>query len=224
MDGNGRWAKEKNLPRTFGHREGAEKVKKNLKEAKRLGVKVLTVFAFSTENWSRPKKEREFIFSYLEHFLRTYAKELMQEDIKLRMLGRRDRIPPKTIKKIEEIEELTKNNKSFIFNIALDYGGRWDITQAAKSIVHDCINKKISEEQIDEKLFKSYLSLKDVPEPDLLIRTSGEERISNFLLWDLAYSELYFPEIYWPSFNEKELQKAIEIYSKRERKFGNIYD
>lgn len=222
MDGNGRWAKERNLPRIFGHKEGAQRVREIIKEANKLGVKVVTVFAFSTENWNRPRKEVGLLFSYLDNFLKIYAKELTKDDVKLKMLGRRDRINPRVLKRIESIEKLTQDNKSLIFNIALDYGGRWDIVQAAQKAAYDCVSKKISPGQIDENLFKNYLSLSGVPEPDLLIRTSGEKRISNFLLWDSAYSELYFPKIYWPSFNKDEFKKAIEIYSKRKRRFGSI--
>lgn len=222
MDGNGRWAKKRGLPRTIGHREGVKRIKEIVREAKKLGVKILTIFAFSTENWNRSKNEIKFLFQYLNIFLKNYKKELMRKDIRLKAIGRRDRIDKKSIRQVEVVEELTKNNKSFIFNIALDYGGRWDITEAARGIVSDYQNKVISKEAITEDFFQQYLSLGGLASPDLLVRTSGEQRISNFLLWDLAYTELYFPQKYWPDFNTKELEKAIEVYSQRIRKFGKI--
>ena len=220
MDGNGRWARERGLPRTAGHREGIKRIKEIVREVKKIGIRILTVFAFSTENWNRPKREIEFLFSYLNNFLDNYKKELIKEDIKLNIIGRRDRIKKTIIKKIEEVENLTKNNKSFIFNIALDYGGRWDIVEAARKMLLDIKKKKV--EKIDEENFKSYLSLGNLPDPDLLIRTSGEQRISNFLLWNLAYTEFYFPKVWWPDFDKEELRKAIEVYSQRERRFGRI--
>lgn len=222
MDGNGRWAKKRGLPRTIGHREGVKRIKEIVREAKKLGVKILTIFAFSTENWNRSKNEIKFLFQYLNIFLKNYKKELMRKDIRLKAIGRRDRIDKNSIRQVEVVEELTKDNKSFIFNIALDYGGRWDITEAARGIVSDYQNKLISKEAINEDFFEQYLSLGGLASPDLLIRTSGEQRISNFLLWDLAYTELYFPQKYWPDFNVMELEKAIEVYSQRIRKFGKI--
>ncbi|MBU1811299.1 MAG: isoprenyl transferase [Candidatus Omnitrophica bacterium] len=222
MDGNGRWAKKRGLPRTIGHREGVKRIKEIVREAKKLGVKILTIFAFSTENWNRSKNEIKFLFQYLNIFLKNYKKELMRKDIRLKAIGRRDRIDKNSIRQVEVVEELTKDNKSFIFNIALDYGGRWDITEAARRIVSDYQNKLVSKEAITEDFFQQYLSLGGLASPDLLIRTSGEQRISNFLLWDLAYTELYFPQKYWPDFNVMELEKAIEVYSQRIRKFGKI--
>ncbi len=223
MDGNGRWAKEKSLPRSLGHREGSKRIKEVIAEAKRIGVKIITVFAFSTENWNRPKEEINLLFSYLEDFLKNYKDKLMKENIKLNIIGRKDRLRRDIVIKIEEIEKLTAKNNSFIFNIALDYGGKWDIVTAAKKLVLDCQSGKISESQINEDAFAKYLALDDMPDPDLLIRTSGEERISNFLLWNLAYTEFYFPKIYWPDFNKNELLKAVDIYSSRKRRFGKIY-
>jgi undecaprenyl diphosphate synthase len=222
MDGNGRWAQERGLPRTAGHREGVKRVKEVVKEAKRLGVKILTLFAFSTENWARPPKEIKFLFSYLNFFLENYRKELMRENIRLNVIGRRDRINAEVMEKIEDLETLTKDNSSFVLNVALDYGGKWDIVQAAKEIIRDYKINKISEQDLDEDCFKKYLSLGGMQEPELLIRTSGEQRISNFLLWDLAYAEFYFPKVHWPAFSKNELKKAIEVYSKRKRRFGKI--
>ena len=222
MDGNGRWAKKRLLPRTLGHKEGVKRVRETVKEAKRLGVKILTIFAFSTENWKRPKKEIDSLFSYLDKFLEAYQKELIEGGIKLNVIGRKDRINKQTLEKIEKLALVTNENKSFIFNIALDYGGRWDIVNAAKNIAGDYQNKKINIEDLDEKLFGQYLSLNSMPDPDLLIRTSGDKRMSNFLIWNLAYSEFYFTSTLWPDFNKKQLIKAIEAYSQRDRRFGEI--
>jgi len=222
MDGNGRWAKKRMLPRMAGHREGAKRVKEILREAERIGVKVLTIFAFSTENWNRPRKEIEFIFSHLVRFLRDYRKEFIKKDIKFKAIGRRDRLSKKVIEEIRKTEDATKNNQSFTFNVALDYGGKWDIVNAAKRIAKKCVGKSISWEDIDEKLFNKYLSLGNIPAPDLLIRTSGEKRISNFLIWNLAYSEFYFTPVFWPEFNKEQLHKAIKVYSQRDRRFGAI--
>ena len=222
MDGNGRWARKRMLPRVVGHREGAKRVKEILREAKEIGVKALTIFAFSTENWNRPKKEIEFILSYLIKFLKSYRKEFAQKDIKFKAIGRRDRFNKKVIEAIREAEELTKNNQSFTFNVALDYGGRWDIVNAATEVAKKCLSKSISWKDIDEKLFNKYLSLAGIPAPDLLIRSSGDKRVSNFLIWDLAYSEFYFTPVFWPEFDKEHLHKAIKAYSQRERRFGTI--
>jgi len=222
MDGNGRWAKERGLPRFEGHREGMERVREVIRQAQRLGVKVITLFAFSTENWDRPRSETNFLFSSLERFIDNYLKELQENDIRLQMIGRRDRIDKKVMRKIEEAEKSTKENKSFLINVALDYGGRWDIIEGVKKALRDCKSGLISEDSIDEDSFSRFLALANIPDPDLLIRTSGEQRISNFLLWNLAYAELYFPEVFWPQFNGSELEKAINTYSQRERRFGGV--
>ena len=223
MDGNGRWAKKRNLPRTAGHHQGIKRIKEIIREAQKIGVRALTIFAFSTENWNRPKKEIKFLFSYLDDFLDNYKKELMKNGIILKAIGRRDRIDGQIIRKIEKLEKLTSKNNKFFFNIALDYGGRWDIVNSAKNIALDYKNGKITEESIDENMFNNYLELADIPDPDLLIRTSGEQRISNFLLWNLAYSEVYFTSVLWPDFDKDNLYKAVEIYQKRKRRFGEIH-
>jgi len=224
MDGNGRWAMDKGLPRYAGHREGANRLKEVVREAKKIGVKALTAFAFSTENWNRPKKEIDFLFSHMVKFLNNYKNEFIEKGIKFQAIGRRDRLSREVLKAIKNVEEATKNNKSFTFSVAIDYGGRWDIVNAARNITLDCQKKKISAMDINEDLFNSYMSLSNVVKPDLLIRTSGECRVSNFLIWDLAYSEFYFTEIYWPDFDKKELHRAIKAYSTRERRFGVIHD
>ena len=220
MDGNGRWAKKRGLPRIAGHKKGMQRLKESIDNSQQMGIKILSVFAFSTENWNRSKREINFIFSYAKRFFTEYRKDLMERDVKFNLIGRRDRIKKDLIQSMEETEELTRNNKSFVFNVALDFGGRWDIVNAAKKIIKDCEGEKISKKNIDEDLFSKYLSLGGIADPDLLIRTSGEQRVSNFLIWDLAYSELYFTPTLWPDFDKKELGKAIEIYSKRHRRFG----
>ena len=221
MDGNGRWAKKRKLPRTFGHQKGIERVKEVIREAKSLGIKILTLFAFSTENWNRPKQEVDFLFSYLRNFLRREREKLVKDGIRLRVIGRRDRIDKVLLKEIGEVEEVTKNNSDLIVNIALDYGGRWEIVEAIRRLVRDVVERRVEIAQIDEKLWRKYLYL-NVSDPDLLIRTSGEMRISNFLLWQLAYTELYFPEVLWPDFDEEEFRKAIEEYGRRERRVGKV--
>ena len=221
MDGNGRWAREHHLARILGYKKGAERVKEIVKEAKKAGVKVLTLFAFSTENWHRPRKEIEFIFSYLAERLKKDKGMLTRESIKLNFIGRRDRLGESLKKNIHDIETLTNNFCSLILNVALDYGGRWDIIRAAKRMAKDVIERKVSLADINEKHFGRYISLAEYREPDLLIRTSGELRISNFLLWQLAYSELYFTKVYWPDFDKNELSAAISDYAKRKRRFGS---
>jgi undecaprenyl diphosphate synthase len=222
MDGNGRWAKQRGLPRTAGHYEGAKRVKDLVRNAKDFGVKAVTVFAFSTENWSRPKEEIDIIFSYMEKFLLDYKDEMMAQGVRYNVIGRRDRISPRFKTVVEEVEAATAGNKEIFFNAAIDYGGCWEIVEAAKKIAADCRADKIKLEKIDEELFGRYVFLSGQPIPNLLIRTSGEQRISNFLLWSLAYAEFYFPDVCWPDFNKDELKKAIEVYSQRDRRFGGV--
>ncbi|MCM8823827.1 MAG: isoprenyl transferase [Candidatus Omnitrophica bacterium] len=222
MDGNGRWAKQRGLSRSVGHRKGLERIKEVTEEAKKLGVKILTLFAFSTENWSRPKREIENIFSYLEKFLDKNTDRLLKEGIKLNFIGRKDRINKNLLKKIEKTQLITVKNNELIVNVALDYGGRWDIVEATKKITKELLEGKLHREDMDEGFFSKYLSLGALPDVDLLIRTSGELRISNFLLWNLAYSELYFTKVFWPDFDKNEFRKAILEYSKRKRRFGGV--
>lgn len=221
MDGNGRWAKARGLPRLLGHRQGVKRLKETIKEAKGLGVKVLTVFAFSTENWSRPAKEISVLFSYIKNFLKKYALEMREQGVRFKIIGRRDRLPKDVVSSIVEAEELTGSSQDFIFNVAVDYGGRWDILTAAEKISRMYKDGELTA-KLTEEDFKKQLCLGDVCDPDLLIRTSGEQRISNFLLWDLAYAEFYFSSAHWPDFNKRELIKAIEAYSNRQRKFGAV--
>jgi len=222
MDGNGRWAKQRGLPRTAGHRKGVSRIKEIVKEAKRLGVKILTVFAFSTENWNRPSQEIAVLLGYLRNFLETYKAELMREDIRLRIIGRRSKFDRTILKKINAIERITKDNKSFTFVIALDYGGRWDILNAVRKLTKDIQADSSLVSRIDEGVFGRYLSLGDISDPELLIRTSGELRLSNFLLWNVAYSEFYFTPVLWPDFDKTQLHKALEVYAHRKRRFGGV--
>lgn len=218
MDGNGRWAKEKGLSRSQGHREGSKRVKEVVKEFKKKGIKVLTLFAFSTENWNRPQKEIKYLFSYLKDFLNNYKKELIKEEIRLKIIGRKNRFDKKVLDKIREVEKATFSNNKFFLNIALDYGGRWDIVNATKKIIKD----KIETEKIEEKMFSKYLCLSEFKDPDILVRTSGERRISNFLIWQTAYTEFYFPKVLWPDFNKEWVDNTIKEYSRRVRKFGQV--
>lgn len=220
MDGNGRWAKEKGLSRTKGHKQGSKRVKEVVKEAKKRGIKVLTIFAFSTENWNRPKREINYLFSYLNDFLTNYKAELITEAIKLKIIGRRDRLEKKVLNKIKEVETATLDSDKFFLNIAIDYGGRWDIVNATRKIIQQFTENSLKE--INEKVFDNYLSLSEFNDPDILVRTSGEKRISNFLLWQTAYTEFYFPEVLWPDFSKEWVGKVIQEYSRRVRKFGKI--
>jgi len=223
MDGNGRWARKRGLPRSLGHKQGVNRIKDVLKEATRTGVRILTLFAFSTENWNRPESEIKRIFSYMREHLKKDRTMLLKEDIRLRFFGRRDRLSKPLREEMAEAERATKECRALFLNIALDYGGRWDIANAARKIAKDVLGNKISVHSIDEKTFGKYVSLSDIPEPDLLIRTSGELRISNFLIWQLAYTELYFTRVLWPDFTGKVFKEAINDYSKRKRRFGKAY-
>ena len=217
MDGNGRWAKSKMLPRTMGHREGAKTLDKILNHCAKLGVKYLTVYAFSTENWKRPEKEVKTLMKLFSEYMKKERSKMMKNGIRFMVSGRREGVDPTLVKEIEELEEFTKGNSRITLNIAFNYGGRAEII--------DAVNKAIASGQgsISEDEFSKYL-YNDIPDPDLLIRTSGELRISNFLLWQIAYSEIYITDLYWPQFDEGELEKAIASYNKRERKFGGLID
>lgn len=222
MDGNGRWAKNKFLPRTAGHKAGVETIRRVLRECKRLNVKHITLYAFSTENWKRPKIEVDALMNLLSSYLKSELQELHDENIKITAIGDLSNLPNKCVKELDNAIEFTKNNTGCNLNLALNYGGRSDIKNALVDIVKDVKNGKIEIEKIDENTISNYLSTKHIPDPDLVIRTSGEERLSNFLLWEVAYSEFYFAQVHWPDFNEKELQKAIFTYQNRDRRFGGI--
>ncbi|GAB6072474.1 isoprenyl transferase [Venenivibrio stagnispumantis] len=216
MDGNGRWAKKRGLPRVFGHREGINAVEKAVKFSKKVGIKYLTLFAFSTENWQRPKEEVEAIMSLFVEYINKEIPFLIENNIKLLFMGRRD-VADYIKLAMEEAETKTKNGKDLTLIIAFNYSGRAEIIDAVNKILKE--KKEITEED-----FKNYLYLPDIPEPDLLIRTSGEKRISNFMLWQLAYTELYFTETLWPDFDEEEFLKALYDYQSRERRFGKVIE
>ncbi|MFN3691786.1 MAG: isoprenyl transferase [Fervidobacterium sp.] len=222
MDGNGRWAKKRGKPRTYGHLIGSYKLKDVVRWCANRGVKYTTFYAFSTENWKRPRDEVNFILNLLSEKIDEFYEDFQKENVRLRFIGKISELPDLMRKKCEHYEEYTKNNDRIQAIIAFNYGGRLEILDAAKKLFLDITNSKVSLEEINEKLFGNYLYLPDVPDPDLVIRTSGEQRISNFLIWQIAYSELYFSQLYWPDFSEEELQKAIDEYLKRERRFGGI--
>ena len=222
MDGNGRWATSRGLPRTFGHNKGVSVLKEIIKVSKNLGCKVLTVYAFSTENWTRPPKEVEFLLNLFERVLRKEIEEINRELIKIRFVG--DLSPfPETLKSIlNSSEALTEKNNEFTLNVCVNYGGRQEIVKVAKELALKSFSGEIKPSQVNEELFNSMLLKKGIKDPELLIRTSGEKRISNFLLWQLAYSEIYISEVLWPDFDELEFLKAIIDYQSRNRRFGGI--
>jgi len=220
MDGNGRWAKRKGLPKIMGHQQGVESVKRTVKACIKFGVRYLTLYAFSTENWLRPKEEVKALFGLLENFLDNQMRLFEENDVRLFIIGERDRIWPKLREKIEYFENKTLDNKALSLNIALSYGGREEILNAVKSLVNMAKEGSIDSSKIDETLFSRYLYTKDIPDPDLLIRTSGEMRVSNFLLWQISYAEIYVTERFWPDFSEQDLKLAIDSYQKRERRYG----
>jgi undecaprenyl diphosphate synthase len=220
MDGNGRWAKRRGLPRVAGHREGVKSVRDVVEACAQLGVKYLTLFAFSTENWRRPKEEIDTLMKLLIKTLRSETEKLHKNDIKLMAIGDIDSLPKEVRKELKEAMEKTKNNKRMVLNLALSYSGRWEIIEAVKEIARDVKKGKVKIEEIDDKLFSNYLKTAGIPDPDLLIRTSGELRISNFLLWQIAYTELYITDCLWPDFRRKHLYEAIRDYQRRERRFG----
>ena len=222
MDGNGRWAKAKNLPRTMGHKAGVETIRRVIKEADRLGVRYITLYAFSTENWKRPKDEVNALMKLLVQYLRSEVSELHRNKVGLRVLGDITALADECRKEIEESIELTKNNTGLVLNFAFNYGGRDEIIRAVKNVVDDVQEGKINKENITQELFANYLYTKDSPDPDLIIRPSGEQRLSNFLLWQCAYSEFWYSNINWPDFSEKDLQQAIYDYQNRDRRFGGV--
>lgn len=222
MDGNGRWAKSKFLPRTAGHKAGVETIRKVLKECQRLGVKHLTLYAFSTENWKRPKLEVDTLMNLLSTYLKKEVRELHKNNVKISTIGDIDKLPKSCIDELERSYELTKFNTGVNLNLALNYGARYDIKNAVIDIVKDTKCGKLDIQDINEDTITNYLSTKSIKEPDLIIRTSGEQRLSNFLLWEAAYSEFYFTDIHWPDFNEEQLQKAIYVYQNRDRRFGGL--
>ncbi len=222
MDGNGRWAKLRGLPRVSGHSKGVKSVRDVVEACAQLGVEYLTLFAFSTENWRRPREEVSTLMKLLVRTLKTETDELHKNNIRLRMIGDFESLPESVQIQLKEAIKKTEKNTRMTLILALSYSGRWDILQATKKIADDVVHKRLKKSEINEETFKKYLSTSEFPEPDLLIRTSGEIRVSNFLLWEIAYTELYITNVLWPDFRKKELYKAIEDYQKRERKFGLV--
>ena len=222
LDGNGRWAKKRMLPRNMGHVQGAKTVEQICEDADSIGIKYLTVYAFSTENWNRPEKEVNALMKLLRNYLVDCIKRANTNNMKVRVIGEKSRLSDDIRVKIQELEQATENNTGLNFTIAINYGSRDEMIRAIRKITKECESGKIKTEDIDEKLFESYLDTAGIPDPDLVIRTSGEERVSNFLLWQLAYSEFYFTDVLWPDFDKKELIKAVEKYSSRDRRFGKV--
>ncbi len=222
MDGNGRWAKAKGLPRTFGHRAGVETIRKIIKECDKIGVKYLTLYAFSTENWKRPKDEVGALMNLLVEYLKNEFEELNSNGVVINHIGDITKLPKPCRDELVSAYEKTKNNSGVVMNLALNYGGRDEIISAVKDIIEDIEDKKISKYSLDENLFSNYLYTKKMPDPDLVIRPSGEQRLSNFLLWQCAYSEFWYSNINWPDFTEEDLHRAIFDYQNRDRRYGGI--
>lgn len=220
MDGNGRWAKKHGQERIFGHHNGVDSVDKVTEAAGELGVKYLTLYAFSTENWNRPKSEVLGLMEILSSALKNNISKIMKNNVRLLMIGDRSRLSELTIKNMEEAEDMTKDNTGLTLILAISYSSRWEIVDAVKQIAHKVKIGEICAEEIDERIFSDHLATRNIPDPDLLIRTSGELRISNFLMWQLSYSELYFTDICWPEFKKEEFYQAILDYQMRERRFG----
>lgn len=222
MDGNGRWAKQRNLPRTLGHKAGVEAIRNVVKECNSLGVKYLTLYAFSTENWKRPAEEVNALMKLLVEYLKMEFNELNSNGVVINSIGDLSKLPLICQKELEIAYENSKNNKGLILNLALNYGGRNEIIGAMKNIYSEIKAGKISESDLNESLIANHLYTKGIPDPEIIIRPSGEQRLSNFLLWQSAYSEFWYSDIYWPDFGAKELQHAIYDYQKRDRRFGGV--
>ena len=219
MDGNGRWAKMRNLPRVEGHKAGLKAVKEIIETCPRLGVQYLTLYAFSKENWKRPKKEVKTLWELLAKYLRKEANALVENEFKLNVIGQMERIPDKTKKELLKVMDMTKSFNKFVINLALNYSGRSEIIDAVKKILD---TNGVEGDDLNEELFSKYTYTSGIPDPDLLIRTSGELRISNFLLWQIAYSEIWVTPVYWPDFNRRHMIEAIVDFQNRERRFGDI--
>ncbi|WP_346662894.1 isoprenyl transferase [uncultured Merdimonas sp.] len=222
LDGNGRWAKSKGMPRNYGHAQGSKNVEKICEEAWRMGIKYLTVYAFSTENWNRPKDEVDALMKLLRNYMKTCLKTAAKNDMKVRVIGDLTGLDADIRNRILELEEATKGNGGLNFQIAINYGSRDEILRAVRRLAADCRDGKVEPENIDEEFFEEYLDTHDIPDPDLLIRTSGEQRLSNYLLWQLAYTEFYFTDVLWPDFTKEELEKAIRQYNERDRRYGGV--
>ncbi len=220
VDGNGRWAKSQGRPRGYGHYQGAKNLEVICRDAWELGIKYLTVYLFSTENWKRSKEEVDSLMRLFRYYAKTCIKTAMDNDMKVRVIGDPSALDEDLQEVLRELEKTSKDNQGLNFQIALNYGGRDEIVRAARKLVRDCEDKKRTPDEITEEVFSGYLDTAGIPDPDLLIRTSGEERISNYLLWQLAYTEFYFTDVPWPAFTRDDLIKAIEDYNSRDRRFG----
>ncbi|MDG2243966.1 MAG: isoprenyl transferase [Rhodospirillaceae bacterium] len=222
MDGNGRWAQSRGLPRTAGHKQGAEAVKRTIQAAGELGIRYLTLFGFSTENWQRPEAEIRDLMALLRLYLLNNINELADEGVKLKVVGDRSRLPDDTVTLIDDAEERTLYNERLVLTIALSYGSRQELVAAAQQLAEDTRAGLINPEDITESVFADRLYTRGIPDPDLLIRTSGEQRVSNFLLWQLAYTELVFTETQWPDFGFNDLEHALSVFRRRERRYGAV--
>ncbi|MEV2907098.1 isoprenyl transferase [Paenibacillus larvae] len=222
MDGNGRWARQRGLPRVAGHHSGMKNVKKITMAANDIGVQVLTMYAFSTENWKRPKEEVEFLMKLPQEFFPLEIDELIENNVRVHMTGWCEGLPDHTLKAVEGAIERTKHNTGLILNFALNYGGRKELLSGVHEVVRDVKSGKLDLSQLDEETFSGYMLTAGLPDPDLLIRTSGELRLSNFLLWQLAYTELWFTDAYWPEFTESHFYQAIAEYQRRARRYGAV--
>lgn len=224
MDGNGRWAKARNLPRSLGHKAGCERVEEIYQECIDQGIEAMSLYAFSTENWKRPKSEIDQLFKYLNQFFKREINRMINNGVRIIVSGDITKLPLATQKVVKNSVELTKNGKKFTFNICLNYGGKAEILKATKEIAEDYKKGLISADEIDEKLFESHLYTKDLPPVDLMIRTSGEMRTSNYLPWQIAYAEMMFPLVPWPDFTKEEFRKCLEDFKNRDRRYGGIKD
>ena len=222
LDGNGRWAKAKGMPRNYGHVQGAKTVETICEEAYRMGIQYLTVYAFSTENWNRPQDEVDALMKLLRNYMKTCLKTAEKNRMCVRVIGEKSRLDEDIRTRIAELEEATRNNDGLHFTIAINYGGREEMVRAVRRIVDEVKEGKLAEDQIDEACIAGHLDTAGLPEPDLLIRTCNEQRISNFLLWQLAYTEFYFTSVAWPDFTKEELVKAVEAYNRRDRRYGAL--
>ena len=222
LDGNGRWAKKHGMPRNYGHAQGAKVVEDMCEITYNMGIQYFTVYAFSTENWSRPKDEVDALMKLLRNYMVNCKKRANKNNMCVRVIGDKTKLEQDIQDKIADLEESTKNNTGLHFQIAINYGGRDEITRACKKILQEVNEGRLSSEQIEEKTVEAFMDTAGLPDPDLLIRTCGEQRISNFLLWQCAYTEFYFSEVAWPDFSKEELEKAIVAYNQRDRKFGGI--
>lgn len=222
MDGNGRWAKERNMPRTYGHKAGVETIREIVKESSKLGVKYLTLYAFSTENWARPKEEVDTLMKLLVQYLRNEFEELNKNNVIINSIGDISKLPKVCYDELNKAYEKTKNNTGLTLNLALNYGGRVEIVNSVKEIAKLVEENKIKVDDIDEKMIEKYLYTSGMPDPDIIIRPSGEQRLSNFLLWQCAYSEFWYSDVKWPDFTKENLIEAIFDYQNRDRRFGKV--